>query len=133
MRREVRDLLLALRERKITVFLNSHLLTEVERICDRVAIVDRGRVVAQGAIADIVGDSQAVRIRAQGNSAALTTAASAFGTITNEDGWLTIAGIGPGAVPDAVAALVAAGARISAVDPMHATLEDRFLELVRAR
>jgi ABC-2 type transport system ATP-binding protein len=132
-RREVRDLLLSLRERKITIFLNSHLLTEVERICDHVAIVDRGRVVAQGAIADIVGDSQAVRIRATGDPAALGAAAAAFGTVTNDGAWLTIAGVRPDAVPDAVAALVAAGARISAVDPMHATLEDRFLELVRQR
>jgi len=132
-RREVRDLLSALRERKITVFLNSHLLTEVERICDRVAIVDRGRVVAQGAIASIVGDSRSVRIRAAGESAMLDATAARFGTLVREDGWMTITGIEPEAIADAVSALVAAGARISVVEPLHATLEDRFLELVRKR
>jgi ABC-2 type transport system ATP-binding protein len=132
-RREVRDVLLMLRERHVTVFLNSHLLTEVERICDRVAIVDRGRVVAQGPIASIVGDSQAVRIRAEGDRATLETVAAPFGSVTSDDGWLTIDGIANEKIADAVSALVAAGARISAVEPMHATLEDRFLELVRER
>jgi ABC-2 type transport system ATP-binding protein len=132
-RREVRDLLLGLRERKITVFLNSHLLTEVERICDRVAIVDRGRVVAQGAIPSIVGNSRTVRIRADGTSAVLDAVAARFGTIARDDGWMTIAGIDAGAIPDAVSALVGAGARISAVEPINATLEDRFLELVSER
>jgi ABC-2 type transport system ATP-binding protein len=132
-RREVRDVLLMLRERRVTVFLNSHLLTEVERICDRVAIVDRGRVVAQGPIASIVGDSQAVRIRAEGDRATFEAVAAPFGLVSSDDGWLTIAGIANEKIADAVGALVGAGARISAVEPMHATLEDRFLELVRKR
>src|SRR4029453_18247334 len=46
-----------------TVFLNSHLLTEVERVCDRVAIVDHGRVLASGRLDDLLGEPT-VRIRA---------------------------------------------------------------------
>ncbi|MFN2460128.1 MAG: ABC transporter ATP-binding protein [Candidatus Velthaea sp.] len=130
-RRDVRDLLASLRARGVTVFLNSHLLTEVERICDRVAIVDRGSVIASGAIASIVGTSRAVRIRASGGRDALESAAARFGTVVAEDGWMTIGGIDAAAIPDAVAALIGAGARISAVEPLHATLEDRFMELVR--
>src|SRR5260370_33133625 len=50
---EIRQLLRELIEKEgKTVFLSSHLLTEVEHICDRIAIVDRGRVVCEGAIAD---------------------------------------------------------------------------------
>lgn len=48
-RREVRDLIRSLRAQGMTVFLNSHLLSEVEMVCDRVAIVDRGQVVRSGA------------------------------------------------------------------------------------
>ena len=46
-RQDVRRIIASLRDRGVTVFLNSHLLTEVERVCDRVAIVDHGRVVAE--------------------------------------------------------------------------------------
>jgi ABC-2 type transport system ATP-binding protein len=50
----VRDLIRSLRERGMTVFLNSHLLSEVEMVCDRVAIIDRGRVVHTGRLDDLV-------------------------------------------------------------------------------
>ena len=52
-RKEIRDVLLQMREKGTTVFLNSHLLSEVERICDRVAILDRGRLIAEGTLADL--------------------------------------------------------------------------------
>ena len=47
-RADVRDLLLSLRERGVAVLLNSHLIGEVERVCDRVVILDKGRVAASG-------------------------------------------------------------------------------------
>jgi len=53
--RDFRALFRALAEEGRTVFLSSHLLTEVERVCDRVAVVHRGRVVEQGRVADFVG------------------------------------------------------------------------------
>ena len=52
-RREIRDLLLEQRERGATVFLNSHLLSEVERVCDRVAILKDGRMVREGRVDDL--------------------------------------------------------------------------------
>ena len=64
-RREVREVLHSLKARGVTVFLNSHLLTEVEHVCDRVAIVDRGRVVAMGPLAELVTDGFSVRIRVE--------------------------------------------------------------------
>ena len=51
-RRDVRDVIRALRTRGMAVFLNSHLLSEVEMVCDRVAIIDRGRVVRHGSLAN---------------------------------------------------------------------------------
>ena len=55
MRRKVRELVRELAAAGVTVFLNSHLLTEVEAVCDRVAIVSQGRVVASGPLDDLAG------------------------------------------------------------------------------
>jgi ABC-2 type transport system ATP-binding protein len=59
-RREVRDLIRGLANRGMTVFLNSHLLSEVEMVCDRVAIIDRGRVVRSGRLSDMVSANQSL-------------------------------------------------------------------------
>ena len=61
-RDDVRAIIRDARERGSAVLLNSHLLGEVERLCDHVAIVNRGRVVAAGSLADLLGE-QAVRLR----------------------------------------------------------------------
>ncbi|HEX3549180.1 MAG TPA: ABC transporter ATP-binding protein [Candidatus Elarobacter sp.] len=110
-RSDVRALIERLRARGTTVFLNSHLLGEVERVCDRVCIVDRGSVVAEGTVDALTGARRGVRVRL-------------------DDGWREF-DVEPAAIPDVVARLVGEGARIHAVEPMHSTLEERFLSLVR--
>jgi ABC-2 type transport system ATP-binding protein len=52
-RREIREIMLRLKERGVTIFLNSHLLSEVEQICDRVAILQKGQVIREGSIAEL--------------------------------------------------------------------------------
>lgn len=54
-RKQIRDLLLAERDRGVTIFINSHLLGEVEQLCDRVAILRRGAVIRAGRVADLAG------------------------------------------------------------------------------
>jgi ABC-2 type transport system ATP-binding protein len=61
--REVRLLLRALADEGVTVFLSSHLLHEVEQICDRVAVLNHGRVVAEGPVDELLGEEQVVRVR----------------------------------------------------------------------
>ncbi len=113
-----------------TVFLNSHLLTEVERVCDRVAIIDHGRVLASGAIDDLLGEAR-VRIRVTDLPPAGLDRVRRFGRVeTDDEGWLTIAGVGDDTIPDVVAAIVAAGGRVHAVDAGRATLEDLFMRVV---
>jgi ABC-2 type transport system ATP-binding protein len=130
-RHDARQIMLRLKARGTTVFLNSHLLTEVEQVCDRVAIVDHGRVIALNRVQELTQDLHTVRIRCTGlNDDALSSMAR-FGTMTSTDGWLLIEGLSASQVPDLVAAMVGLGGRIYAVEPGRQTLEQRFLELLR--
>jgi ABC-2 type transport system ATP-binding protein len=130
-RHEVRGIIEALKSRGTSVFLNSHLLTEVERVCDRVAIIDHGRVVAAGTIEDVVGAASAVRLRLDDVGSAAEGVLRQAGALALVDGWYTVRGVAPDRVPALVAALVHAGASVFAVEPARATLEDRFIELLR--
>jgi ABC-2 type transport system ATP-binding protein len=130
-RLEVREILRDLRSRGVSVFLNSHLLTEVERVCDRIAIVRSGCVVAQGTIAEIVGEQHAVRVRARSNGTPLEPKLAAYGSIAREGETFIVKGIGNERIPKLIEDLVAAGAEIFAVEPLAATLEQRFLELTQ--
>jgi len=128
-RQDVRAVIRELRDRGTAVFLNSHLLTEVERVCDEVAIVDHGRVVAAGTLDELLG-AATVRVRVTDLSANARAGLAAFGTLADDPPWLVVRGCPPERVPDLVASIVAAGGRIHAVDAGRETLEERFLELL---
>ncbi len=126
-RHDVREIIRTLQAQGMTVFLNSHLLSEVELVCDSVAIVDRGRVVASGTFDELLaGDT--VRIRVTGLP---EDGLARFGTQHQRDGeWLVIRGMDASAIPDLVAEAVRLGGRVHAVEPAHESLEDRFLSLL---
>jgi ABC-2 type transport system ATP-binding protein len=128
-RSDVRAIIRHARERGTTVFLNSHLLTEVERVCDRVAIVDRGRVVEEGRLDEVLGDP-GVRVQVGALDAAAIAGLERFGPIRRDGDWLAIEPFDPSHVPDLVAAIVAAGGRIHEVDAGRRSLEERFLALL---
>ncbi len=128
-RDDVRAIIRDARSRGTAVLLNSHLLGEVERLCDRVAIVNRGRVVAAGTLGDLLGEA-AVRLRVTGLPEDRSPLA-AFGPLAAEDGWLVIRPVDPERIPDVVATAVAMGGRVHAVDPGRRSLDDVFLDLVR--
>jgi ABC-2 type transport system ATP-binding protein len=109
-RRLVREVLAGLRDRGVTVLLNSHLLSEVEQVCDRVVIVNRGRIVAEGAPAEL-SRPRGVRLE-------------------TDRGTRVVADADREAVPRIVADLVAAGERVYAVEPLQSTLEEVYLEAV---
>ena len=131
-RHDVREIIRGLASRGTAVFLNSHLLSEVEQVCDRVAVVDHGRVIASGTMDELLGGT-AVRVRVAGLTPADKNELSDFGRIDDEDDQLTFANLSPDRVPDLVAAIVGMGGRVFEVAPRHQTLEDRFLQLLEDR
>ena len=112
-RRTVRDLLESLRSRGVGVLLNSHLLSEVELVCDRVSIIDGGRVVAAGRPSELA--------RPRGVEVETADGTRSFPEAVRED------------APRIVADLVAAGEPVYGVRVLQSTLEDVYLEAVRDR
>jgi ABC-2 type transport system ATP-binding protein len=109
-RRTVRLLLEELRRRGTSVLLNSHLLSEIELVCDRVVILLRGKVVAEGSPTEL-GRARGVEIETDG------------GTRLYE-------GVSREEVPALVAQLVAEGRRVYGVRLLTSTLEETYLEVV---
>ncbi|MBC5825143.1 MAG: ABC transporter ATP-binding protein [Candidatus Eremiobacteraeota bacterium] len=130
-RHDVREIIGALKRRGATVFLNSHLLTEVEHVCDRVAMIDRGRIVRIGSVTSLIGVATELRVRVADTSPQVDASLRRYGRVSFHDGWYVIHGIAQDRVPALVADIVAVGARVHAVEPHHATLEERFLQILR--
>src|SRR4051812_40452551 len=131
---DVRDLVLALKSRGVAVLLNSHLIGEVERVCDRVVILDHGRVAASGTLAELLGRRE-VRLHLTAVSPAVERRLAAAGGVEREGDWFTVALSGDDdgtTVPDLVKDLATAGVRIHAVEPGRISLEERLLGILRA-
>ena len=129
-RTDVRAIVRDARDRGATVILNSHLLSDVEQVCDRVVILHRGRTIAAGTLDEVVA-VDGVRVRVGDATPAIEAAAAAFGPVaTTPDGWLTVRPLAAERIPDVVAAIVGAGGRVEAVEPGRGSLESRFLELL---
>ena len=128
-RHDVREIIRGLASRGSAVFLNSHLLSEVEQVCDRVAVVDHGRVIASGTMDELLGGT-AVRVRVSGLTQADKNRLSQYGRIDDEGDQITFANLNAERVPELVATIVSMGGRVYEVAPRHQTLEDRFLQLL---
>ncbi len=128
-RHDVRGIIRDLAARGTAVFLNSHLLSEVEQVCDRVAVVDHGRVIAAGTMEELLTGS-AVRVRVTGLSDDGHKSLESFGPIDVEGEQITFTKLSAERVPELVSKLVALGGRVYEVVPRHQNLEDRFLQLL---
>jgi ABC-2 type transport system ATP-binding protein len=118
-----------------TIFLSSHLLDEIERICDAAAIVDRGTVVTQGAIADLAsaeGARHELLLGVDDVDLALDalSATDLVRDMVREDGALrVILRDGPDSAADLNTHLVYAGVGVLRLEPVRVSLEQRFLEI----
>jgi ABC-2 type transport system ATP-binding protein len=133
---EVRGVIERLRGEGVAVFLNSHLLSEVEQVCDRVAFVKAGRVLRQGSMRELMGGVLPVGIRVDHLPPGLLAALGRLGEVrhtdTNTPGradvelWLER----EDAIPALADAVHAHGARLYALTPRRPDLETMFLELI---
>ena len=130
-RRDVRDLIRVLRSEGVTVFLNSHLLSEVELVCDRVAIVDQGRVVFEGDLRDLVAGGHRLRITVDRVDDALMSTLARHGKVHAAEGSTVVVEVEDLSVAPAIAeAIVRGGWGLCALVPEALSLEDAFLGLV---
>lgn len=136
-RRLVRDVIRELRVRGTTVFLNSHLLTEVEQVSDRVAILNRGSVVAIGSLDELMAGEFRVSLRLSRWDAELASQLADLAQLagTPEAGQhgthrVTLVVADECAVPALVSRLVDDGVEVYEVAPGRLTLEDLFVGLV---
>jgi ABC-2 type transport system ATP-binding protein len=129
--REVRELIPELAAEGRTVVLCSHLLHEVEQVCDRVAIFQRGKLIAQGKTAELVGDRTEYEIRLPEIDAAEIALRSSpwADAMRRQNGALHISG--PGIEGRAVNRFLAEhGLFADVIRPLRQSLEDVFFELV---
>jgi ABC-2 type transport system ATP-binding protein len=130
-RRLVRDIIKAQRDRGATVFLNSHLLSEVEITCDRVAFIKHGEVLETRDLQDLLEGETQVTVRARKLSEeAIDGLARWAQAIHTEGERLTFGVASLEVLPEIVRYLVAHGADVYEVTPQHISLEDRFLQIV---
>ena len=133
-RREIRDLIEGLRADGVTVFLNSHLLSEVERVCTRVAILKDGVVVRDGTVEALTRQGRAWHVTTTPLPPNLTAAlADALGEPTERpDGLVrrTLTLPDRTALGAALDQFRAAGVEVEAVEPARQSLEDLFVEVV---
>ena len=129
---EFRNLLRALVDEGRTVMLSSHILDEVEKTCDQVAIVDQGEIVAMGSLDELRGvDQPRVLIGVDRESEALRLLADAPGVSSAnvDDGVIHVTLADADAIPDLNRRLVEAGIRVRRLEPVQASLEERFLAI----
>jgi ABC-2 type transport system ATP-binding protein len=127
----VRDIIRELRQQGTTVFLNSHLLSEVEVTCDRVAFIRHGEVVRVLELASLDAGQFGVTIRANPLSAETLAGLGRWGRdIVVDDDRVTLTVLGDSVLPEVTRYLVAQGADVFAITPKRTSLDELFVETV---
>ncbi len=132
-RREIRDLLKEEAKKGRAIFLNSHLLSEIELTCDRVAVLRKGRVAASGRIDELTRREPRYRFVASPLSDALVASFRDLGAgIERQNGHLLLSVRDIEHLNALVDTARSAGSQLHELAPVRSTLEDVFVDLVRA-
>jgi len=131
-RREIRDLLLELRADGVTLFLNSHLLGEIERVCTRVAILKEGRLVREGTVEELTTEDRVWRLRCTTIPEHVLNAHVHFveGSLAGDLGEYRLLAHDRASLNTLLDHLRSAGVEIEAVEPLRQSLEDLFIDVV---
>jgi len=129
---EIRDLILQFRDEGRTVFISSHELSEVERICDRVAIIHRGKIEAQGRLEELLKGGR-IEIIADGVSSDLANSIKSADTTVSFKGGRLVVDMPDSNDPNALLDAIRSGkGNVVSVIPRRKRLEDLFVETVRS-
>jgi len=129
-RKEVRDLILALKAEGKTIFLSSHILSEVEQICDRVIIIDRGHLVRAGGLQEMLAEGNRVEIVVDQLPESLELAVKEWGALVDRKGKRVRISADTSQKRALAEMLWAGGCDIVSLTPMKNSLEETFLKLV---
>ena len=131
-RKQVRDLLVELRAKGKTIFLNSHILSEVEMICDEMLILKKGEMVRAGKPSDFTRRTGEYRIQvAAVTEPAHAAAESLLGPVKWDGTSLRFAARDLAQLNQLIDKLRQAGAEIEAIEPLKSTLEEFFIEVAK--
>ena len=132
-RREIRDILRAEADRGVAVLLNSHLLSEIERTCDRVAVLRDGKVAAFGSVNDLTQKSATYKMVASPIDDSLVASFRESGAgVERVNGHMVLSVADVQHLNALVDQLRSRGGVLSELTPVRSTLEDVFVDLVRA-
>jgi ABC-type multidrug transport system ATPase subunit len=128
---EMRSFIGGLGHRGRTVLLSSHLMSEVEQVCDRVGVIDRGVLVKEGSVDELRGHAVLlVRAEPLEHAGRVVNELPGVAAVATSDGALKVTA-DPAAAPAIIRALVGAGVAVAELRPERASLEDVFLNLTR--
>jgi ABC-2 type transport system ATP-binding protein len=128
---EIRDLILKLRDEGKTVFLSSHQLSDVEMVCNRVAILNRGKLLKTGSLDELLLAGQ-FKIQAENLDKATIEKLKGISTYLDDKSDVVIIEVADGEKVNAVVDIIRpAGGRIISVLPQRRSLEDLFVEIIR--
>jgi ABC-2 type transport system ATP-binding protein len=130
-RAAIRELVLELKRRGVTLFINSHLLMEVEMICDRVVIMSKGKIISEGSVDELTPRTGAVRFDVRELPENLDRVLAGVGGALRADGTSFEIHLNDGEIDAVVDRLRAAAVGIRAIAPRRLTLEESFIDLLR--
>ncbi len=129
-RRVIREIVAGLKEKGVTVFINSHLLMEVEMICDRVVIMDKGRIIREGTVDELTPKTGVVRFEVDPVPSDLQKLLELPTPPEVDDKGFELS-VNEGEVDAVIDKLRAGGISIRAIEPRKLTLEESFIDLVK--